>query len=322
MKIQATKTARHLLGQISLLLTLLLIGLCIGAQTVRADIGPKPTMDFEFEIDDDLTISQGVLQECSDSTCSEAWAMEEYGPQGLSCKSTSCSSMAYGYDSDYYRLVITFSDGVTRESNSFTKSHYDANYRVTVRENDLLVEGTGGDIHPMLLILAAIVAGIGGLICGGLLMLALVIILIALIFKGGQEQASFEASRVLFVAVGIITLPFFVVGSFFSLALPLTAIIEGLVAFVYATVQKRPRFTLLTLVTLANLISQPCLWFIVFRADDVSLMYLGVGECFIWLLEAVLLYVWQRKILSFKESLGLSLLLNAFSFAIGLLLPL
>ena len=66
MKIQAAKTARHLLGQISLLLTLLLIGLCIGAQTVRADIGPKPTMDFEFEIDDDLTISQGVLQECSE----------------------------------------------------------------------------------------------------------------------------------------------------------------------------------------------------------------------------------------------------------------
>ncbi len=317
------KSLRRLPGKIGMLLTLVLIGSCIGAQTARADMGPKPTMDFEFESDDELTISQGILQECSDSTCTEAWAMEELGPQKFSCKSTSCSAMAYTFGSDYYRLVITFSDGVTRESNSFGKSHYDSNYRVTVRENDLLVEETGGDINPMLLLFGGIIAGIAGLIIGGALMFALFIILIALIVKGGQDKASFEASRVLFVAVWIITLPFFIVGSFFSLALPLTAIIEGLVAFIYATVQKRPRFTLLTLVTLANLLSQPCLWFILFlRADDASLVYLGVAEFFIWLLEAVLLYVWQRKTLSFKESLGLSLLLNVFSLAIGLLLPL
>jgi hypothetical protein len=58
------------------------------------------------------------------------------------------------------------------------------------------------------------------------------------------------------------------------------------------------------------------------RADDANIVSLGVSECIVWLLEAVLLYVWQRKTLSFKESLGLSLLLNAVSFAIGLLLPL
>jgi hypothetical protein len=161
-----------------------------------------------------------------------------------------------------------------------------------------------------------------GLILGGALMFALFVIVIALIVQGGQDKASFEASRVLFVAAWIVILPFFVVGSLVTLAFPLTVVAEGLLALVYTNVQKRPRFTLLTLVTLANLISQPGLWLISFRADDANIVSLGVSECIVWLLEAVLLYVWQRKTLSFKESLGLSLLLNAVSFAIGLLLPL
>jgi hypothetical protein len=281
-------------------------------------------MEFEFvyETDTALTIQEGVQLECDDAACSDAQALMEAGPQGFTCTSVTCSSRAYGY-SDYHRLVVTFSDGVTRESNVFTKSYFAAEYRVTVRENDLLVEETGGRTNMILLpSLGDVVGVIARVICIGLLIFALLVILILLIVRAAQDKASFEASRWLFVLTWIIMLPFLVVGSTVTLALPFTVIVEGFVSLVYTTWQKRPRFTLLTLVTLVNLLTQPLLLFLLIRhADGVNLAYLGVLECFIWLLEAALLYVLQHKTLSFKESLGLSALLNGVSFMVGLLLP-
>lgn len=326
------KPLNRLPAKIGLCLALLLIGSCIGARTARADVEPmpkpEPRMDFNFvyETDSELTVVEGVLQKCSDSTCIEAWAIEAREP-GFNCTSTHCSLMGHGdeYGNIYYRLVITFSDGVTRQSNSFTQEHYEAGYSVTVRENDLWVEETskGGLAGLLLFAMLAIIAGAAGLIvCGAPLFFALSVVMVAFIAKGGQGQVRFETSRALFVAAWIVMLPFFVVGSLFSLALPLIVVIEGVMAFVYAARYERPRFTLLTLVTLANAISQPILWLVLFLAGDVSLAYLVLGECFIWLLEAALLYLWQRETFSFKQILGLSLLLNAVSFVIGLLLPL
>jgi hypothetical protein len=46
-----------------------------------------------------------------------------------------------------------------------------------------------------------------------------------------------------------------------------------------------------------------------------------VAEIVIWLAEAVVLYLILRKSLSFLEVLGLSLVMNAASIAIGLVLP-
>jgi len=117
-------------------------------------------------------------------------------------------------------------------------------------------------------------------------------------------------------------LPLFVIGSLVSLALPLTAIIEGIVVLIYARARNYTRFTLLTLVTAINLLTQPALWFIVSRqSNGISLGVLVIIECFIWLVEAVLIYGLQRHKLSFAASLKLSALLNIVSFAIGLLLP-
>jgi hypothetical protein len=315
----------HQVVKISALLALILAALSASAQTARADVGPKPSMEFEFvyETDTALTIQEGVQLECDDAACSDAQALEEAGPQRLTCTRTTCSSMAYGY-SDYHRLVITFSDGVTRKSNVFTKSHFAAEYRVTVRENDLRVEETGGSANLWLfLLMGGVVTAIVGVICIGLLVLALLGVLILLIVRAGQDKASFETSRWLFVLAWIIMLPFLVIGSLISLALPLTVMVEGLVGLVYATRQKRPRFTLLSLVTLVNLLTQPCLLFLLMsQSDGLNLAYLGLAEGVIWLLEAALLYVLQRKTLSFRESLGLSALLNGTSFVIGLLLPL
>ncbi len=313
-------SAYHLAGKISILLVLILTGLGAAAPAVRADAGPKPSMKFEFvyETGAPLTISEGIQQECSDNTCSDAKPLQEAGPQRFTCTDTACSSMAYGYD-NYHRLVINFSDGVMRESNVFDKSHFTANYRVTVRENDLLVEETGGSMNPLNLILWG---GLGVAIIAGSLVVTLFAILIFLIVKAGREQVSFETSRRLFIVIWIIMLPFFVIGSFFSLALPLTAIVEGILVFIYAKVRNYSRSTLLTLMTLVNLLTQPALWFLLTRQDnDISFVFLVIIECFICLLEAVLIYALQRNKLSFVESLKLSGLLNVVSFVIGLLLP-
>ena len=48
--------------------------------------------------------------------------------------------------------------------------------------------------------------------------------------------------------------------------------------------------------------------------------YLLFFEVIIWLGESVMIYLPQRKEMTFKEALGISLLLNATSFLIGLML--
>ncbi len=316
MKTQSSTNSVHLTGKISILLALILIGLGAGTQAARADMGPKPSMEFEFvyESSTTLTISEGIQLECSDETCFDAKPLERIGPQYFDCTDTECFSRAYGY-AEYYRLSISFSDGVTRESNVFDKTYYNANYRVTVRENDLLVEETGGSMNPMTFILVAGCVLVTSII-------TLFVILIFLIVRARREPVSFETSRRLFVVIWTVMLPSFVVGSFISLTLPLTAIVEGIGVLIYAHARKHSRATLLTLVTLANLISQPALLFFLIKyTDGVSFVFLGLIECGICLLEAVLLYMLQRKTLSFGESLKLSALLNVVSFAIGLLLP-
>ncbi len=107
--------------------------------TARADVGPKPTADFEFEYQiDPVDIVAGELIQCEDETCESGDPLGEAGPQRFECTATSCSSMAYGY-ATYMKLVITFTDRV-RESNVFTKAARDAKYKVIVLESSLQVK--------------------------------------------------------------------------------------------------------------------------------------------------------------------------------------
>ena len=142
------------------------------------------------------------------------------------------------------------------------------------------------------------------------------------IVKAGRNEATFAASRWLFIITWAVILPFYIAGAFFSLTLPITLLLEGAVAFVYATVKKYSRVTLLTLVALVNLITQPLLWGVVMTRTEGG-HWLGyiLLEVLILLIEAALLYLLRRKTQTFKESLMLSLLLNVVSFAVGLLLP-
>jgi hypothetical protein len=124
---------------LQVLLTACLVFFMIPASIAQADVGPKPGIHLSFEYTiDPVTIVSGQLIECDDETCSTGEPLQEMGPQRFECTDSDCSSIAYGY-SDYLKIVIQFEDK-TRESNVFTKKALNAEYIVTVNEDDLLVK--------------------------------------------------------------------------------------------------------------------------------------------------------------------------------------
>lgn len=142
-------------------------------QTVLADTGPKPSMDFQFRQEmtgePPVTITSGILYECDQSDCSDAAPIEEVGPQGFRCEVNSCSAVAYGF-APYHRIEIEFSDGKTRQSNIFETAGFDSSYLVTIRPEDLLVEtrfSLGGLPRTAIILIACCCAVLGvGLVVG------------------------------------------------------------------------------------------------------------------------------------------------------------
>jgi hypothetical protein len=130
--------------RIKWILLLLAMLALLSAQVVLADTGPKPTMDFQFQQEmtgePPVTIISGILFECDQSDCSDAAPLEEVGPQRFTCEVNSCSATAYGFAS-YHRIELEFSDGKTRLSNIFETAGFDSKYMVTIRPDDLVVEG-------------------------------------------------------------------------------------------------------------------------------------------------------------------------------------
>lgn len=127
---------------IKLFILLLLIQVLLPVHIALADTGPKPTMEFEFNQEltgEPVTIKSGILYECDQPDCSDAMPMEDVGPQGLYCEPQSCRAIGYGF-SQYHRLEIEFSDGITRQSNIFETAGFDSKYTVIIRPDDLLVE--------------------------------------------------------------------------------------------------------------------------------------------------------------------------------------
>ncbi|MCB2178680.1 hypothetical protein KQH61_04615 [bacterium] len=160
-----TKNFRYLPLLLLLLLTPLLM----------ADTGPKPSATFELEyaIEPIPDLTDYVLYECEDAACQESYILEQLGPQHFDCTQYECTSMAYGYG-DYLQMALTFSDGVTRTSNIFTKQHFNAEFTVTVQTDDLLVEETGGSANPFvtfLIVAIAVVCLVGILVIVGIVLL-------------------------------------------------------------------------------------------------------------------------------------------------------
>jgi hypothetical protein len=228
-----------------------------------ADLGPKPTMTFNFVYKTQTvpTIINGEQIECPDSLCSTSAPLEGVGPQHFECspEKNQCSSLAYGYN-DFHKLSIIFSDK-TRESQIFKEKSFNAVLKVIVYDDKLEVTET---------------TGFSGTRSGKLLL------------------------------------------QFFPNAL-LTMIIELLVALLFF--RKSFSKKIFQSVLLANLISLPVFWFIMFLGNlsplIESLTNVFVLEVLIVIFEAWFIYRYINKIISFKESLLLGLLMNISSYFVG-----
>ena len=143
----------------------------INAGMVRADTGPKPTMDFQFRFEsgvDESAIVSGIMFECDEPDCSDAAPLKDLGPQGLYCEPESCRAIGYGF-APYSMLEIEFSDGITRRSNIFEQTGFDSYYTVYVRPGDLFVEPRfSAEAIPawvmILIACACVLAGVGGIV--------------------------------------------------------------------------------------------------------------------------------------------------------------
>lgn len=287
--------------------------------TVYADIGPKPSIEFEFafETSETLSILEGTLLQCSNSTCSDEHPLEELGPQSFSCSATECSGLAYGF-SEYGRLSVRFSDGVLRESEVFKIEDFDARFRVTVHDDDLFVEKLPGGINPMGLILgAALCVGAGAVF----FTLLILILLILLGVKAGQGKANVQDARGTFIAFWVTMIPILGLSLVFSLGAFFSLVIENLIALIYTRIRSRPRIETLTFVTMVNMITLPAIWLASFYISSYEFAIIIVIEVVVWLVETGGLYMLQRREIDIKEAAILSLAMNSASFFIGLLLP-
>jgi hypothetical protein len=74
-------------------------------------------------------------------------------------------------------------------------------------------------------------------------------------------------------------------------------------------------------VVLANILTQIILWAVLNFVPGKYLATLLATEVVIWLVEGAILYLFPESELGAVEAFGLSLVLNAASFAIGWFLP-
>lgn len=294
------------------------------ALPVRADIGPKPSMDFTFTALTDIQpdIVEATLVECADATCADPEPLQALGPQGLYCQPRSCYSVAYDY-ADYFRLRVRFSDGITRESNVFGKRTFQARYTVWVEPDRLVVEERavfGNLFHGPLWILALLSFGTCVFFLP-VLALALLALLGVWIAYGGRAEAA--PPRRLFLATWIIAGIGIAIGLLAAWTVPLTLLLELPVLIAYARWRGKPLKLWVTLGLAVNLVTQPLLWSMAVGGGlrYFPLTTLALVEAGIWLVEAALLYLPLRRQTTFPAMLLLSLVMNALSFGLGLLLP-
>ncbi len=109
-----------------------------------ADVSPKPEMEFSFIYQTDETPRIDPLHseqiQCTDNQCLESKPLGVYGLQKLYCSPEGCFSIAYAYD-NYQKLIISFEDGTTLQSNVFpTPGTLRSRFNVYVNDDGLQVE--------------------------------------------------------------------------------------------------------------------------------------------------------------------------------------
>jgi hypothetical protein len=165
-----------------LLILLLFTVSFLPLRPVSADMGPKPSMSFEFKQEstgDQVTITSGILLECELSDCQDATPLQPGGPQRFTCEESSCYAMAYGF-STYHQIEIQFSDGKTRRSNIFKTAHFNSFYTVTIRPDDLLVETKFSvDIFSLTTVI---------FLCGACLVGIIIIVVVILLVRRASKK--------------------------------------------------------------------------------------------------------------------------------------
>jgi hypothetical protein len=295
----------------------------IPSQIVQADAGPHPSMQFTFvsRLEPAPAILSGQLLECQEEACAQSEPLPELGPQRFECRAESCYSSGYSY-SPYHRLVIEFSDGVTRQSNIFTKEAFAANYRVTVYEDSLTVEETPlGPNIPFFKAGAPTLLDLLATLAFPLMEILLPILLVGLAVKAGRAGATPVDYYTWLEAAWILSVPAILAGMMWTRGLIITLVVELLLGTGYVLWRKRPIPVVLTVILLLNLITQPLLWISISGFNGMyPLMALLFAEGIVWLVEAGGLYLSQRNSMKFTEALLVSLALNAASFMVGGLL--
>lgn len=322
---------------------LIIVLLTFPWQSARADTGPKPSMDFtiEYAIQPPPELASGLMVTCADQNCASPQVFgghcsdsstpdpmeltnpgEGYCYQRMECSKDRCT--AYNTYVDYYRLDFTFSDGKTRISNVFGKEYFYAQYLITVRQDDLLVEELRGYAMPITS-MAVLSAGIP--------LLAMVIYLgimitLAIRMFGRQE---FAQDRGRYVSAWIVTAMIlascsittgFFGGKDLLASLLTTLAVELALGFAYALWRKHPVVYLLTIILLMNMITQPLLWLALTGGFvGSSMVWTLTAEIGVCLVEAWILFKALPGKITNKEALLLSLVLNAASFGVGLILP-
>jgi hypothetical protein len=99
----------------------------------------------------------------------------------------------------------------------------------------------------------------------------------------------------------------------------LTLVLETLVASVYLSVFHLPR-AVLGWVPLSSVLTLPVVWFAFPQLAAPAGWVLALGEAFAVLFEAGLIYLAVRRMVPLKHVAALSLVMNAASFLVGLLL--
>ena len=294
---------------------------------VSADMGPKPTMNFKFEQDlpgPELTIVSWTMMNCQSSECSELEGIIQMGDE-FRCSENECKAgIHYGISHDYFQMKITFSDGITRTSNVFTRRYYSAYYKVIITSDSLFVKelrgsNANGNLVGLLLV--------GGFFFLPATVLAILIASMSVVISGVRNkivgcEILKRLGRVLFWAL-MADLAF--TGLMLSAdTFIFTLVVELILALVYWWYLRLPDRRLLYGVLFANVFTQPI--FVLSLSDlglkiGHSMNSILIIESVVWLVEAVIIYFVQKKELSFIHNLVLALVLNAASFGIGLLLP-
>lgn len=323
--------------KIYLLIGIVLIMGFLPQRNVSADMGPKPTMNFEFgleAIEPDEILSIKLLECDSSPACENEYLFEEKFPSDArqyfgSCDLQGCSFSYYDFD-EYHRLAVQFSNGVVLKSNVFKNSYFDSRYKVMIQRDSLYVEELRGNNWQIVQTIFGVIyelvvyEGLAIPIIGVILVVLTVIVAYTVFQKDGVKKFLI---RLVNVFLWTLMVSLSIMGLILSWkTFVLTLLIECILAISYLKFLNLPVRRLLYGVCVANIFTQPAFVFLLTQTNMrqfhmKNYLFVAIFEIAICLIEATIIYFVQGKQFTFKLVLLIALLLNAASFGIGLLLP-